>query len=115
MSLFNIAAIIVAILHIGFFFLESVLWTSTNVRRIFGNSAEKAETTRVLAVNQGFYNLGAAALIIGFLATSNPSGVMGVLLYIVAMGVVGAATANWRILFVQSLPALIAFGLAFTA
>lgn len=104
----TLAVLTVAALHAAFFALESVLWTSPKVRPIFGTTAEEAETTRVLALNQGFYNLGAAVLLLVFLATHNLGGVMGVLGFLVAMGVVGAATANWRILLLQSLPALIA-------
>ena len=106
-----VATLFVAALHIGFFVLESVLWTTPTVRKMFGNSSEAAQTTRVLALNQGFYNLGAAALLIAFVATHTHTGVQGVLLFLLAMGVVGAATANWRILLVQSLPAAVALGL----
>jgi len=103
------AIVVVAALHVGFFILESVLWTSPHVRRIFGTTEEEAQTTRALALNQGFYNLGAAALLLGFYTADNIEGVMGVLLFLSAMGIVGAITANWRILFVQSLPAIAAF------
>ena len=109
MQLSTVAIILVAILHVVFFILESVLWTSPKVRRIFGNTEELAEDTRILAINQGFYNLGAAALLLGFYTADNIEGVMGVLLFLSAMGIVGAITANWRILFVQSLPAIAAF------
>jgi putative membrane protein len=100
---------IVAALHAGFFVLESVLWTSPNVMRIFGNTEEEAQATRVLALNQGFYNLGAAALLLWFHTTDNTAGVMGVLLFLAGMGLVGAITANWRILLFQSVPAIAAF------
>ena len=76
---------------------------------IFGNTKEQAEATKVLALNQGFYNLGAALLLIWFQTSSNTAGVMGVLLFLAGMGLVGAITANWRIIIVQSLPALGAF------
>ena len=101
----TLAIVLVAFLHIGFFVLESVLWTSPIVRRIFGTSPSEAEATRVLAMNQGFYNLGAAVMLLAFLATDNTAGLLGVLLFLSAMGVVGAVTANWRILLVQTLPA----------
>ena len=106
-----VATLFVAALHIGFFVLESVLWTTPAVRKMFGNTAADAETTRVLALNQGLYNLGAAALLVGFVATDNTAGVQGVLLFLLAMGVVGAVTANWRIILLQSLPAAVALGL----
>jgi putative membrane protein len=108
MSLSTIATLVVAALHVGFFVLESVLWTTPTVRRVFGTTEEEAHATRVLALNQGVYNLGVAGLLVGFLATDTPMGTQGVLLFVIAMGAVGAATANWRILWIQSLPALVA-------
>jgi putative membrane protein len=99
----------VAVLHTGFFVMESILWLSPAVMRIFGTTAEDAEATRILALNQGFYNLGAAGLLVAFYAMGNPIGVMGVLLFLACMGLVGAITANWRIILVQTLPAVLAF------
>lgn len=115
MDLHTIAVVIVAALHGVFFILESLLWTSPKVIKLFGTTAEEAQATRVLALNQGFYNLGASALLLGLHAIDNRSGVMAVLLFLTAMGVVGAITANWRIIMVQSLPALAALLLFFLA
>ena len=108
MQLSTAAICAVAGLHVGFFVLESVLRTTPAVRRMFGTSEEEALASRVLALNQGVYNLGAAVLLLVFLATANATGALGVLLFLSAMGLVGAATANWRIVFVQTLPALVA-------
>ena len=105
----SLAIIGVAGLHVVFFVLESVLWTSPNVMRLFGTTKDEAETTRIIALNQGAYNLGAAALLLWFHVTGNTAGVMGVLLFLTGMGLVGAITANWRIILVQSVPALAAF------
>ena len=110
----TLAIVVVAALHIGFFVLESVLWTSPKVMRIFGTTEEEAQATRVLALNQGFYNLGAAALLLWFHTTDNTAGVMGVLLFLAGMGLVGAITANWRIILFQSVPAIAAFLLLYT-
>ena len=105
----TLAIFSVAALHIGFFILEAVLWTSPKVRRIFENTEEEALATRVLALNQGFYNLGAAVLLIWLHATDNTVGVMGVLLFLASMGVIGALTANWRIILFQTVPAIATF------
>ena len=77
--------------------------------RIFGTTKEDAEATRVLALNQGFYNLGAAALLLWFHTTDNTAGALAVLLFLAVMGLVGAITANWRIILLQSVPAVAAF------
>ena len=105
----SIATMVVSALHVGFFILESILWTSPPMARLFGNTVEDAERTKVLALNQGFYNLGIAGLLIGFLLTDNQMGVLGMLAFVFAMGIVGAVTANWRIFLVQR-PALLTTG-----
>ena len=61
----QIFAALAAILHVVFFIFESVLWSKPEIYGRFGiASAEKAETIRPMAYNQGFYNL---ALAIGVL------------------------------------------------
>lgn len=50
-----------ALIHVYIFVLESLRWTHPSTRRVFGTTAETAETTRQLAYNQGFYNLFLAA------------------------------------------------------
>jgi putative membrane protein len=49
--------VLAAILHVYIFLLESMSWTSSRTRAVFGTTAEEAETTKALAFNQGFYNL----------------------------------------------------------
>jgi putative membrane protein len=45
------------LLHVYIFTMESLTWTSPRTRAAFGTTAEEAETTKLLAFNQGFYNL----------------------------------------------------------
>jgi putative membrane protein len=73
-------AALAAVLHVYIFTMESLTWSSPRTRATFGTTAEEAETTKVLAFNQGFYNL--------FLAIVAGIGIAGV-----AMGhkAVGAA------------------------
>jgi putative membrane protein len=52
-----IAAALAGIVHVLFFCMESLWWTRPQVRQRFGMSEQEAETTRLLAFNQGFYNL----------------------------------------------------------
>ena len=52
-----IFAALAAALHVYIFTMESFTWTSTRTRAVFGTTAEEAETTRMLAFNQGFNNL----------------------------------------------------------
>lgn len=48
--------VLVALLHAYFLVLEMFLWTRPLGLKTFRNTPEKAETTRVLAANQGLYN-----------------------------------------------------------
>jgi putative membrane protein len=50
-------AALAALLHLYIFVMESLTWTSPRTRATFGTTAEEAETTKLLAFNQGFYNL----------------------------------------------------------
>lgn len=52
-----IIAALAALLHVYIFTMESLTWTSPRTRATFGTTAEEAETTKLLAFNQGFYNL----------------------------------------------------------
>jgi putative membrane protein len=46
-----------AVLHVYIFVLESLQWTAPRTRATFGTTLEEAEATKLLAFNQGFYNL----------------------------------------------------------
>ena len=50
-------AFFAAAFHVLAFSMESLRWTTPAVRRVFRQTPEQAQTTRVLAYNQGFYNL----------------------------------------------------------
>lgn len=68
-----------ALVHIYIFYLESFAWTGARARAIFGTNAQEADTLRVMAFNQGFYNLFLAIAVL-----------LGVVLYAVGQPVVGA-------------------------
>lgn len=106
-----ILCLIVALEHLGFLYLEMFLWTKTAGRRIFGNSREDAEKTKVLAANQGLYNGFIAAGLIWGLA--HPVALVGYqiqlffLVCVTIAGIYGGITAKKSILLIQGLPALI--------
>lgn len=52
-----IFAALAAVLHVYIFTMESLTWTSKRTRATFGTTVEEAEITKLLAFNQGFYNL----------------------------------------------------------
>jgi putative membrane protein len=111
MHLADIAVWTVVVLHVCFFVLESLLWTHPVVCKQLGQTEQEASVTKILALNQGVYNLGIAAMLAWFMYSQVAAGVCATLLFIVVMGIVGALTANVRIMLIQSLPAAIALWL----
>jgi putative membrane protein len=63
-------AALAALLHVYIFVMEALTWTSPRTRATFGTTVEEAETTKLLAFNQGFYNLFLAIVTaVGIVAT----------------------------------------------
>jgi putative membrane protein len=73
-----IFACLAAVVHVYIFILESLLWTAPRTRAIFGTSEDEAATTKLLALNQGFYNL--------FLAIITACGIVAVTIGCTAVG-----------------------------
>ncbi|WP_374304411.1 DUF1304 domain-containing protein [Ferrovibrio sp.] len=112
----DILVALIALLHVYIMVLEMVLWTRPAGLRAFSNTPEKAQATAVLAANQGLYN--------GFLAAGLAFGLFYVPLFgdaaaalhiksfflacIAIAGLYGAATAARKILYIQTLPAVLA-------
>ena len=106
----NIVVALVALAHLYFLVLEMFLWTGPMGLRTFGMTQEYANSTAVLAANQGLYNgFLAAGLIWGLLA-----GEMGRALKlfflgcVIVAGIYGGLTAKITILYVQAAPAALA-------
>jgi putative membrane protein len=113
-------AALVAVEHLYFWLLESVLWTAPLGLSTFDMTAEQAAATASLAFNQGFYN--------GFLAIGLLWSLWGIadrahalanrrffLLCVIAAAVVGGASVSMSILAVQGLPAVLALAATFAA
>ena len=106
----NVLVGLVVLIHLYIVVLEMVLWDKPFGRKVFGNSAEFATASKVLAANQGLYN--------GFLAAGLIWGLsMGVagqpvqlffLGCVIVAGLYGAMTVGIKILFVQTVPAALA-------
>lgn len=105
----TVAALIVAILHVAFAAAESVGWEA--FARRLGYDDARIAATKPLALNQGAYNLGVAAMLGWSVFTGAWPAAQMVLLFIVAMSVVGALSVRWTIFVIQGLPALIALAL----
>ncbi|MFK4490884.1 DUF1304 domain-containing protein [Bradyrhizobium sp. USDA 336] len=115
----NVLVALVAALHVFFLVLEMFLWDKPLGLKVFRNSPEKAEITRVLAANQGLYNGFLAAGLVWGLFHGNPAFAFQIkvffLLCVIVAGAYGAATVSTRILIVQALPAAIALIAMFLA
>jgi putative membrane protein len=101
---------LVALLHLGFLFLEMFFWTSPYALKAFAMSAEFAQASKVLAANQGLYNGFLAAGLLWGLSKGDEGFPLKVFFLgcVIVAGVFGAATAKTSILFVQALPAVLA-------
>jgi putative membrane protein len=111
----SLAVGLVALAHVGFFVLESFLFSGPLGRRIFGLSEERAAVLAPMALNQGWYNAFLAAGLAWSLV--HPSPVEGRALAtfflgcVVVAGVVGGLSVQRTILLVQALPAVVALAL----
>ena len=118
----NTAAIVltglVAVAHLYFLVIESFLWTTPFGRRTMGTTKEVAELSYPLAKNQGLYNGFLSAGLVWGLLIAGPERLHVLTFFltcVVIAGIVGAITANLKILFVQALPGALALGAVWLA
>ena len=115
----GVMVVIVAALHAYFLVLEMFLWRTPLGLRTFRMTKEAAESSAVLAANQGLYNgCLAAGLIWGLVAYGVAAGrpiLTFFLLCVIVAGIYGAVTVSRRILFVQAGPAIVALVLVWLA
>jgi len=83
-----------ALVHVYIFYLESIVWTGRTARAVFGiRTVEEAEGMKLLAFNQGFYNLFLALEIaLGIALVAAGSETVGVTLVFVGAGSMVAAS-----------------------
>lgn len=94
-----VLAAVAGLVHVFIFWLESMAWTTARARRIFGTTSGQAEDSRVLAFNQGFYNLILAVMVFGGIVVTIWSPVVGSTLVLTGTGAMLAAAL---VLFVSS-------------
>lgn len=98
----------VALLHVFIMVLEMFMWTTPRAMKAFNTTPELAAQTKVMAGNQGLYNGFLAAGLFWGLFTGSSAIQLFFLACVAVAGLYGAATANKRILFIQTVPAVIA-------
>jgi putative membrane protein len=103
---------IIAALHVYILALEMFFWTSPRAMKAFNTSMDFAQSTKVMAANQGLYNGFLAAGLIWSLWLGVPGAGRDVALFflgcVAVAGVFGAMTAARKIIFVQTVPAVLA-------
>lgn len=110
-TLANLMVGVVAIQHLGFLVLEMFLWKKPVGLRVFRMTLEQAETSAVLAANQGLYNgFLAAGLLLSFVLGATEAHLfrMFFLSCVIVAGLYGAWTVSRRIFFLQAMPAILA-------
>jgi len=106
---------LVALEHLGFLGLEMFAWTLPLGQTMFHTNPDFARTTAALAANQGLYNGFLAAGLAFALWRGDVALRLFFLGCVVVAGLFGAATAFIDILFVQALPAALAFAATLAA
>ena len=109
---------LILLLHVYIVLLETVLFDSRG-RRAFGLTAEKAAVVKPAMSNQGCYNgFLVAALALGLFhpdaAVAHAFAVFGLACIAVA-GIWGAVTVKKSILYMQTVPAVLALVLTYLA
>ena len=112
----NIVVGIIGVLHVYILVLEMFLWDKPKGLKAFGNTQAAATATKVLAANQGLYNGFLAAGLFWGLLTGGSEGFNIKLFFLVCIaiaGVYGGMTASKKIIYIQTVPAIISIVLLF--
>lgn len=103
---------LVALIHLYIVLLEMVWWDTPRGHKAFGLKPDFARQTKVLAINQGAYNGFLAAGLIWGLVHPVAEFAWQIQIFFLACvavaGIVGAVTSSRKILFIQTVPAVIA-------
>ena len=98
---------LVALLHLGLMVLEMFFWNHPVGQKIFSMTAEVAQSSEVLAMNQGLYNSFLGFGLLWGLISGNQSLKVFLLICITTAGIFGGLTAKISILYIQALPGFI--------
>jgi putative membrane protein len=107
--------LLVALEHFGFLTLEMFFWQRPLGLSVFHNTPEAAKASAPLAANQGLYNGFLAVGLLWALWRGGDEAQLFFLGCVIVAGVYGAATALRNILFIQALPAALAFAATLAA
>lgn len=107
----NIIIGLIALIHLYIFIFESFMWEQRGPKVFASFPKDLFPKTKAMAANQGVYNGFLAAGLIWALFIKDPIWSTNVALFflgcVAIAGIVGALTAEKKILFVQTVPAII--------
>lgn len=107
--------LLVAMMHVGIMILEMFFWNHPIGQKIFAMTPVVAQSSEVLAMNQGLYNGFLAAGLFWGLISRKTDVKIFFLACVVVAGIFGGITAKTSIMFTQGLPALMALALVLTS
>ncbi len=114
---FKIVIGLVAFIHIYILWFEMFAWTTKGPKIFGGFPKDLFEPTKSMAANQGLYNGFLAAGLIWSLIIADPIWQKNVAYFFLACvavaGIYGAMTADKKIIFVQTVPAVLGLILVF--
>lgn len=108
----QVLVILVIVIHLYIMWFEMFAWTTRGPKVFRGFAKDMFEPTKAMAANQGLYNgfLAAGLIFAMFIDDSvwqwNIS--MLFLIFVAVAGIYGAATASKKIIYVQTVPAILA-------
>ena len=108
----SLLILLVALLHVYFLILEMFLWTKPKGLKTFRMTHEQAQSTAILAANQGLYNgFLAAGLLWSLLATDAEFSRQLAVFFlgcVVLAALYGGFSVGRKILLIQGVPAILA-------
>jgi len=106
---------LIALIHCYILWFEMFAWASRGPKVFRGFPKDLFEPTKAMAANQGLYNGFLAAGLIWTFFIQDPLWRINVAIFfltcVAVAGIYGAMTADKKILYVQTVPALVALAL----
>ena len=107
-----VLVVLVIVIHLYIMWFEMFAWTTRGPKVFRGFAKDMFEPTKAMAANQGLYNGFLAAGLIFALFISDPIWQWNIsmlfLVFVAVAGIYGAATSSKKIIYVQTVPAILA-------
>lgn len=108
----QVLVILVIVIHLYIMWFEMFAWTTRGPKVFRGFAKNMFEPTKAMAANQGLYNgfLAAGLIYSLFIDDAVWQWNIGILflIFVAVAGIYGAATASKKIIYVQTVPAVLA-------